>query len=223
MTTDPGSDDPSTERTKRRSPVGGWRFVVGALAAAAVLAIVLRATLVDFYYVGSGSMRPTLVEGDGLLVDRTAGDAAEIARGDVVVFDGRGSLLPYGEAGAIDPFLRALRLSGDDTLFVKRVIAVGGDRLSCCDGGGSLVLNGTPLAEPYLAPGAPASAQDFAIEVPRGRLWLMGDHRVASEDSRSLLGAPGGGMIPVDRVVGTVERVVWPPERSGSLNPKGTP
>lgn len=177
---------------------------------AAIAAIIVRGTLVDFYYIGSDSMETTLEPGEGLLVNRTAYHQDPPQRGDVLVFDGRGSLLPYQRASPLDDVLRALRVSGDDTAFVKRVIAVGGDTLSCCDKDGRLLLNGEPLHEPYLFAGDAASEQEFTAVVPEGRIWVMGDHRSVSADSRSLLGAPGGGMIPEERVIGRVERVIWP-------------
>lgn len=197
-------------RSRRRSRFRGWRLVVGALMVAAIAAIIVRATLVDFYYIGSDSMETTLEPGEGLLVNRTAYHQDPPQRGDVLVFDGRGSLLPYQRASPLDDVLRALRVSGDDTAFVKRVIAVGGDTLSCCDKDGRLLLNGEPLHEPYLFAGDAASEQEFTAVVPEGRIWVMGDHRSVSADSRSLLGAPGGGMIPEERVIGRVERVIWP-------------
>ncbi|MGP9617032.1 signal peptidase I [Arthrobacter sp. AOP36-A1-22] len=183
---------------------------MGALMVAAIAAIIVRGTLVDFYYIGSDSMESTLEPGEGLLVNRTAYHQDPPQRGDVLVFDGRGSLLPYQRASPLDDVLRALRVSGDDTAFVKRVIAVGGDTLSCCDKDGRLLLNGEPLHEPYLFAGDAASEQEFTAVVPEGRIWVMGDHRSVSADSRSLLGAPGGGMIPEERVIGRVERVIWP-------------
>lgn len=197
-------------RSRRRSRLRGWRLVVGALMVAAIAAIIVRGTLVDFYYIGSDSMESTLEPGEGLLVNRTAYHQDPPQRGDVLVFDGRGSLLPYQRASPLDDVLRALRVSGDDTAFVKRVIAVGGDTLSCCDKDGRLLLNGEPLHEPYLFAGDAASEQEFTAVVPEGRIWVMGDHRSVSADSRSLLGAPGGGMIPEERVIGRVERVIWP-------------
>lgn len=191
-----------------------------ALMAAAVVAIIVRATLVDFYYIGSDSMESTLEPGEGLLVNRTAYHGDGPQRGDVVVFDGRGSLLPYERASPADDVLRALRISGDDTAFVKRVMAVGGDTLSCCDEDGRLLLNGTPLHEPYLFAGDAPSDMKFTAVVPEGRIWVMGDHRSVSADSRSLLGAPGGGMIPVDRVIGRVERIIWPLDAARHIDGK---
>ena len=83
----------------------------------------------------------------------------------------------------------------------------------CCDAGGKLTVNGQPVAEPYLYAGDAPSQLKFSVIVPAGRLWLMGDHRSASADSRSLLGAPGGGMVPLDRVIGRPVQILWPLDR----------
>ncbi|MDQ0093403.1 signal peptidase I [Paeniglutamicibacter psychrophenolicus] len=203
----------SSASTKRRSPSRGWRFVVGALAAAALITLVVRATVVDFFYIGSTSMESTLNPGNGLLVNRLAYKDAEIQRGDVVIFDGRGSFLPYQRPGALDSLAWALRLAGKDAVYVKRVIGVGGDTVTCCGPDGRLSVNGIPLEEPYVLEGNKPSDLEFDVKIPEGRLWIMGDHRSVSEDSRALLGAPGGGMIPVDRVIGKVTDVIWPLDR----------
>ncbi|GER21953.1 signal peptidase I [Zafaria cholistanensis] len=194
---------------------------MGALVAAAVVAVIVRATLVDFHRIGSESMQPLLAPGDGIMVDRTAYRGGEVRRGDVVVFDGRGSFLPYQRPDAVDALLRALHLSGGGTSYVKRVIAVGGDTLECCDADGMLLLNGEPLEEPYVYDGDAASDIRFVATVPEGRVWVMGDHRAASADSRALLGAPGGGMIAVERILGRVTSVVWPLDRAAALPREG--
>jgi signal peptidase I len=121
----------------------------------------------------------------------------------------------------VDALLRALRLTGDDTSYVKRVIAVAGDTLECCDADGFLLLNGEPLDEPYVYGGDVASDIEFVATVPEGRVWVMGDHRSASADSRALLGAPGGGMIAVDRILGRVTSVVWPLDRGAAVPREG--
>jgi len=186
------------DRPRRRQP---------PLVAAAVLVVLLlvaaftvRHLVVEPFEVPSASMEPTLRAGDVILVDRQSRRSAE--RGQVVVFDGRGYF------GGED---------GTGHYWVKRVIAVGGDRVTCCDDAGAILVDGEPIDEPYLAPGTAPSRVAFDLEVPEGRMFLLGDNRADSTDSRSLLGAPGGGMVPVDRVVGEARRIVWPPPRSGAL------
>ncbi|MFZ3452693.1 signal peptidase I [Arthrobacter sp. 7Tela_A1] len=202
--------------------MGDWRFVFWAAAAAVVLAGVVRAFFFDVFYIPSGSMEPLLEPGDRILVSRMEYRSGEIQRGDVVVFDGRGSLAPLHSS---DPLLQQglakagqwLGLTGSDSIYVKRVIGLPGDRVACCSDNGSLTVNGTPIQEPYVFAGDAASEQAFDVEVPDGRLWLLGDHRSESADSRSLLGAPGGGLIPQERVIGRAQQILWPFERSSEI------
>jgi signal peptidase I len=152
------------------------------------------------FRVPSASMEPTLRPGDVLLADRSTRGQAE--RGEVVVFDGS------------DYFPGA---QGGKRWLVKRVIGVGGDHVQCCSRDGSLLVDGKPLSEPYLAPGTDPSTIRFDVEVPEGRMFVLGDARADPTDSRSLLGSPGGGMIPTDRVVGEASRIVWPLSRRGQV------
>jgi signal peptidase I len=121
--------------------------------------------------------------------------------------------------GPTDPVGRALDWVGrtiglappDERDFVKRVIGVPGDRVRCCDAQGRVTVNGAALDETsYLYPGNAASEVSFDVVVPPGKLWVMGDHRAASSDSRAHLGDPGGGFVPEDRVIGRAFAVVWP-------------
>ena len=205
----------TTERQPRKQ---GWRFVLLALVLAVAISGLVRSLWLDVYYIPSESMEPLLVEGDRILVSRTAFSAEPIRRGDVVVFDGRGSFAPLssGQSPFVDAVSAASQwfgLTGSDTTYVKRVIGVGGDHVQCCDAAGQLTVNGQILEEPYLYSGDEPSTQKFDVVVPDGRLWLMGDHRSRSADSRGLLGAPGGGMVPVERVIGRPVRIVWPLDR----------
>ncbi|MCL6422125.1 signal peptidase I [Brachybacterium sp. JHP9] len=203
MSTDPVTSETAGAALSPERARGRRLLALAALATVLLLvaALGVRTFVTAPFRVPSASMEPTLQVGDVLLADRTAGGRAE--RGEIVVFDGSG-YLPGTE---------------DSPFFVKRVIAVGGDTIRCCDESGALVLNGVPLSEPYLAPGTAPSTIAFDLEVPRGRMFVMGDNRADSTDSRHLLGAPGGGMIPVERVTGEASRIVWPLERSGPLAP----
>ncbi len=189
--------------------------MAAAVAALAVL-IGLRTWVVDIYYVGSESMQPTIEPGDRLLVDQTA-DPQDLQRGDLVVFDGRGSFAPVDEDPPLADAGRRLAawigVRPTDHVFVKRVIGLPGDTVACCDADGRVTVDGEPLDEPYLFPGDIPSETEFEVVVPEDRLWLLGDHRSVSVDSRSLLGAPGGGLVRADRVLGTPEAIVWPPDR----------
>jgi signal peptidase I len=191
---------------------------VAAVVLAAVLAsALLRSTVAELYLIPSGSMEPLLREGDRISVDREAYASTPVDRGDVVVVDGEGSFAPYDSRPAPVRWggdaLQWLGLAPDTTAYVKRVAGVGGDTVSCCTAAGLLEVNGRPVPEDYLAGPPPASRIEFTAEVPEGRLFLLGDNRHASEDSRSLLGAPGGGMIRESMVLGRVDAVVWPPGR----------
>jgi signal peptidase I len=206
------------DHTKRQPRKLGWRFALLALALAVVISGVIRSLWLDVYFIPSASMEPLFREGDRIVVSRTGFQSEQLRRGDVVVFDGRGSFAPLNSGkGPVLDFLAGaghwLGLSGSDTTYVKRVIGLPGDGVVCCDPSGRLTVNGQPLAEPYLYAGDAPSGQSFSVTVPAGRLWLMGDHRSMSADSRSLLGAPGGGMVPLDRVVGRPVQIIWPLDR----------
>ncbi|MCB5272888.1 Signal peptidase I [Arthrobacter sp. SO5] len=206
------------EQTKRQPRKLGWRFVLLAVVLAVLISGVVRSIWLDVYFIPSASMEPLFRDGDRILVSRTDFQAEPVRRGDVVVFDGRGSFAPLNSGNG--PVLEALGglghwlgLSGGENTYVKRVVGLPGDRVVCCDEGGQLTVNGKPLHEPYVYDGDAPSDQKFSVTVPAGRLWLMGDHRSMSADSRSLLGAPGGGMVPLDRVIGRPVRIIWPLDR----------
>jgi signal peptidase I len=171
-----------------------WRRTV-LLAVGCVVALLLVSTyVVQPFQVPSGSMENTLRVGDRVLVNKLAYRfGGHPHRGDVIVFDGEGS---FSQQGGTD--------------YVKRVIGLGGDRVTCCDTGGRLLVNGRPLDEGYLFPGDVPSRVPFDIVVPDGRLWVMGDHRDDSRDSRDHLGDPGGGTVPVGKVIGRAEWIGWP-------------
>ncbi len=206
------------DQTKRQPRKTGWRFVFLALVLAIALSGLVRALWLDVYFIPSASMEPVLEGGDRILVSRTDFRSEAVRRGDIVVFDGRGTFAPLNSgkgplADGASAITQWLGLTGSDTTYVKRIIGLPGDTVVCCDADGKITVNGQPLDEPYIFPGDAPSTGKFSAEVPDGRLWLLGDHRSLSADSRSLLGAPGGGMVPVDRVIGRPVQIIWPLDR----------
>lgn len=189
-----------------------------AVVVAAVVVGLVRAFVVDVYFIPSASMEPLLTEGDRVLVGKFDDAGGPVQRGDVVVFDGRGSFDPITDPRSLPERLVAgagqwLGLAGSDTVYVKRVVGVAGDHVVCCSEIGRLSVNGTAIDEPYVYPGDAASEQVFDVVVPEGRVWLLGDHRSESMDSRSLLGAPGGGLVSEERIIGRAFQLVWPLDR----------
>ncbi len=213
-----GSTPQSHGRTRWRLP--GWIEFLLTIVLALLLALFVKTYLVQVFYIPSGSMEQTLNVGDRVAVNRLAYRIGEPQRGDVVVFDGAGTFAPdqadptYGNP--IEALLAGIGqtvglVPPPDTVFVKRLIGVGGDHVKCCDPNGAILVNDQPLDEPYIYPGDLPSEQPFDVVVPEGHMWLMGDHRAASADARSHLGDPGGGMVPVDKAIGRVAVVIWPP------------
>ena len=205
--------DADTERV-------GWRSRDLLLLAGTCLLILLlvNAFVARPFGVPSGSMENTLHPGDRLVANQLAyAFGGHVQRGDVVVFDGAGSFLPEApEATGVGAALRGLgqRLGvapTGDTVYVKRVIGVGGDRVTSPGPGGPITVNGVALDESaYLETGDESSTVAFDVVVPVGKLWVMGDHRRGSRDSRDHLGEPGGGFVPESKVIGRADWVVYP-------------
>lgn len=208
----------SEETPRKRSFV---RELPVLILVALVLALVLKTFVVQAFYIPSGSMENTLIPDDRVLVSKLTYKLGDVERGDVVVFDGTGSwesevVIPEPE----NPLTNALHKLGElfgfapvgEKDFIKRVIGLPGDRVECCDDAGHVLVNGDPVREKeYLFPGDTPSTREFETSVPSDELWVMGDHRSASADSRTY------GTIPVDHVIGEAFIVVWPLNRVSIL------
>jgi signal peptidase I len=196
-----------------------WQEMIVLLAIALGLAIVLKSLFVQAFYIPSASMHNTLIENDRILVEKPSYWFGEPQRGDIVVFDDPGGWLSASERVSTNPLTRLMEFVGlypSGNHLVKRVIGIGGDRVRCCDQKHRIRVNGVPIDESeYLPPGVRPSEQQFSVRVPQDELWVMGDNRPESADSRAHIGDPGGGFIPVSDVVGKVFVTVWPLDRAG--------
>ncbi|TQF03302.1 signal peptidase I [Kitasatospora acidiphila] len=219
-------------RTARRATRRGRRSLLRELPLIAVLALAIAVALKTFFVqvfvIPSGSMEQTIAIGDRVLVDKlTPWFGSTPRRGDVVVFKDPGGWLENDRQPETDgPLARGVKSAfsavgllpsagGGD--LIKRVIGVAGDTVVCCDAQQRITVNGTPMAEPYLAQGNPASQIPFRITVPPGRLWVMGDHRDLSADSRYHMTGPDQGTVPLSDVVGRAFMIAWPFDRIGGI------
>jgi len=212
----------SSRAKKRKRPL--WRDLFVVVMVAVVLTVLLKAFVVQVFSIPSGSMENTLLPGDRILVSKIVYRFRSIARGDVVVFSGAGSWDPPVVAPSNpvvrywDDLVNAVGVAAPGTDYVKRVIGIPGDHVACCDSQGRVTVNGVPLSEKsYIYPGDAPSQVTFSIIVPSGRLWVMGDNRADSDDSRYRPDSPGDGTIPESAVVGRAFVVIWPLSRINDI------
>ena len=219
----PGDSAPAVKK-----PRSFWKELPILIGIALVLALLIKTFLVQAFSIPSDSMQNTLQEGDRVLVDKlTPWFGSEPERGEVVVFHDPDNWLagePTTNPNAVQTFLSWIGLmpSAEEKDLIKRVIGVGGDTIAC-DGSGPVKVNGKALNETsYVYPGnTPCSVDDqggqFTVKVPKGYIWVMGDHRQNSRDSRYNQGDEHKGMVPVDEVVGRAIVKAWPINRWGTL------
>lgn len=206
-----------TQQKKKQLPV--WQESILLVATAMVMAVIVKTFFLQAFYIPSESMEPTMLVDDKILVQKVSYWGGDVERGDIVVFDDPGGWLNEQDSRrASNPIQKSLETIG---LFptgghlIKRVIGVGGDEIACCTNG-RLTINGKEITEPYVLDETATKDQDFKVKVPKGHLWVMGDNRGNSSDSRAHLGDPGGGFISDDRVVGKAWFRVWPWVAPGS-------
>ena len=207
---------------------GLLREIVLVLAIALGLSLLIKTFLVQAFFIPSQSMQSTLTNGDRVLVSKLTPGPFDLKRGDIVVFKDPDNWLSPVDTVSEGPirdgirngltFVGLLPAQSDEHL-IKRIIGLPGDTVACCDDQGRITVNGVGIDEPYIYAGNEPSKDEFSEKVPAGRLWVMGDHRSMSQDSRY----HDPGFVPIDDVVGRAWVLVWPFDRFTLLrNPSST-
>ena len=226
---DSKAEEKADERMSEEKQGSFWKELPILIVIALVLAFVIRTWVMQAFYIPSGSMENTLQVGDRVLVNKVVFQIRDIRRGEVVVFNGDGSWDDPGTVAAPEPsnpiargftwVQQQLGAAPTGKEYIKRVIGLPGDVVECCDEQQRLMVNGVFLdEEEYLYPGSLTSHTAFGpVTVPEDHVWVMGDHRDISADSRSNQGNPGGGAVPIDHVVGRAFVIIWPFDQVGGL------
>ncbi|MBF0671128.1 MAG: signal peptidase I [Salinibacterium sp.] len=210
---------------RRRGALLFLRDLLVIFIAAVLISVVIKTFLVRSFYIPSSSMENTLQIYDRIIVNQLVPDVVELNRGDIIVFQDPGGWLaptPQEERSpvveAVDWVLAAVGLSAPDSNdhLIKRVIGLPGDEVACCNTFGQMSVNGIPLDEPYLKLPervTKVAKDDFAVTVPDDALWVMGDNRYNSCDSRCNATGPSKGFVPLENVVGRAIVISWPTDR----------
>lgn len=208
------------DKSKKKPSIG--RELLTIVGTALILSILVRTFLVQAFYVPSASMEDTLQENDRIIVSKISTKLTGIDRGNVIVFHDPGGWLGEGFPNPYDtPVGRVLQAigivpanSGND--LVKRVIGVANDKIECCDVQGRITVNGIGVDESYTKDGVTSDQVTFSVLVPEGNVFVMGDNRGNSEDSRFHLDK-NNGMVPVEEIIGRVAMRIWPISRIGGI------
>jgi len=220
------SDRLESETQRKKRSVGLFlRDLLIIFVVALLISFVIKTFLVRSFYIPSGSMEQTLLENDRIIVNQLEPRLIPIEHGDVVVFRDPGGWLPPQPAleqnaivAGVDWLMSVAGLSAPDSNdhLIKRVVGLPGDHVVCCNALGQMSVNGIPLSEPYTqlpAGETKVSKDDFDVIVPDNSLWVMGDNRYNSKDSRYNGSTPGKGFVPIDNVVGRALVISWPLNR----------
>jgi signal peptidase I len=195
-------------------------LVIVALA----VSLVIKTVLVQFFFIPSGSMENTLQINDRVAVNKVPFIGKSIGRGDVVVFRDPDNWLPEPYsieqnkvvAKVKEAFVAVGILPNPAKQYlVKRAIGIAGDKVECCSKSKKLLVNGVEINEPYIFAGNSPSDSNFNVTVPAGKIWVMGDHRGASADSRFHQDDINNGMVPLSKVTGKVVGIIWPIKNFG--------
>lgn len=208
----------------RRGAFSAVREVAIVVVTALVLSLIVKTFLFQAFWIPSGSMENTLAVGDRVVVTKFVPGPIDLKRGDIVVFTdpdhwlGTPPVLDRGPVGNVaHDVLEFVGMvpTGEGDHLIKRVIGLPGDHVTDAGSDGKITVNGTPITEPYVHPGDPPSMEKFDITVPPGKVWVMGDHRSDSGDSRFHDNGSGGkdGSVPISDIVGRAVVLVWPVDR----------
>lgn len=208
------------DKNKKKPSLG--RELLTIVGTALILSILVRTFLIQAFYVPSASMEDTLQENDRIIVSKISTKLTGIDRSNVIVFHDPGGWLGEGFPNPYDtPVGRVLQAigivpanSGND--LVKRVIGVANDKIECCDLQGRITLNGVGIDEPYIKENVTSDQVTFSVLVPEGNVFVMGDNRGNSEDSRFHLDK-NNGMVPLAEIIGRVAMRIWPVGRIGGI------
>ncbi len=223
---DQSDEKPRKETSKKSMPL--WQETILLLGLALILALIIKSLFVQAFYIPSPSMEPLFVKNDRILVQKVSyWGGSTPSRGDIIVFKDPGGWLNEADTttpqGPVTKLMEKVGLYPTGGHLVKRVIGVGGDRVVCCDAKGRITVNGKALDEKdYLPKGTAPSQLKFDRTIPKSHLWMMGDNRSFSLDSRGHMGDPGGGFISEDLVVGKVFTLIWPWQRATFIHRPGT-
>ena len=219
------SPAPAKTARKRKKDRSFWKELPVLIVVALFLTLIIKTYAIQAFYIPSGSMQNTLAIGDRVLVDKLSFEFGNVHRGDIVVFSGDGTWDPGVTPASTNFFSRfgqsvasMFGFAKNQNDFIKRVIGLPGDKVACCDAQGRLTVNGKPVDETYLKGGGPASLDRFSTRVPAHELFLLGDNRAVSEDSRVHLADAQGGSVPVSDVRARVDGVAWHSSRMGLLS-----
>jgi signal peptidase I len=219
---DEDDEDQDESGTFLQNVWGGVKEILIIAVMALVLSFIVKTWLIQAFYIPSGSMENTLVRDDRVIVSKLTPGPFDLNRGDIVVFkdpdNWLGTVPESAQSGTRETVRRVLQFVGllpddSDDHLIKRVIGLPGDHVVCCDKDGRLTINGVSITEPYIKPGdTPGGGKaSFDITVPADKVWVMGDHRSDSSDSRFHDDGTGAqGSVPIDDITGRAVMIVWP-------------